>query len=371
MELECGRILRDSYLISIIVPTYNEAKNINELINRVHASLENFKHEIVVVDDDSPDRTWEIVKSRSEKEKWIRLIKRNRLNRGLSKAVIEGFNSAKGELLGVIDADLQHDERIIPELIERTKDVPIAIGSRYIRGGEIGNWGFSRRVKSWVATKIAALFLNVTVSDPMTGFFVMRKDVYENIKDKINPQGFKILLEILYHHDSAVAEVPYHFRPRTAGQSKLTSKVISEYLLQVFRLRMNSPIPKGFIKYCIVGTVGVFVDTFSFLLCSKVSLLPAELCGVISSQVAIISNFLFNDRWTFLARKNNTQWIHRFLKYEAACVLGISIKFIVILLAVRVFTLNPFVANSIAIIMVVTMNFILSKLWVWQGKSSS
>ncbi len=253
--------------VSIIVPTYNEARNINELLDRVHASLQDFSHEIIVVDDDSPDKTWEIVEKRSLKDGWLRIIRRKE-DKGLSKAVLEGFNNARGRIMGVMDADLQHDEGILPDMVRNTKNSPIVIGSRYVKGGGVGDWSRVRRFKSWLATLISALFLNVSVHDPMSGYFLITKDLYEKIKHRISPQGFKILLEILYFSPSEAVEVPYNFRTRVAGESKLTSKVALEYLAQVFRLRMSSPLPRGFIKYCIVGFSGVFVDMFIFIVCS-------------------------------------------------------------------------------------------------------
>ncbi|HOW42767.1 MAG TPA: glycosyltransferase family 2 protein [Candidatus Omnitrophota bacterium] len=350
-------------LISIIVPTYNEAQNINELLNRVHAALNGIEHEIIVVDDDSPDKTWEIAENRSKADSWVRVIRRK--DRGLSKAVVAGFNEAKGELLGVIDADLQHDERILPEMIKKIEVAPIVVGSRYVEGGGVGDWKLDRKIKSWLATKVAALILNVSVNDPMAGFFIVKKDVYQRVKEKVNPQGFKILLEILYHANVAVAEVPYQFRTRLAGESKLSSKVVIEYFKQVIRLRSTNPVPEGLIKYSIVGGSGVLVDMLAFGISSHFLKIPVAFSGIISSQVAIFTNFILNDVWTFESQREQPLYV-RFAKYEATCFIGIIIKFFVILLTVNIFRFNPYLANGIGIILVVFSNFIFSKLWVWK-----
>ena len=161
---------KDIPLVSVIVPTYNEAENINILLDRVHNVLKNYYHEIIIVDDNSPDRTWELVLKRRETEEWLRLIKR-KSDKGLSKAVVEGFEKSRGQYLAVIDADLQHDERILPSLIEQVRFVPIAIGSRYMKGGDITDWPLARRIFSFLATQFASLLLNILISDPMSGFF--------------------------------------------------------------------------------------------------------------------------------------------------------------------------------------------------------
>jgi len=351
--------------ISIIVPTYNESQNINELLNRVHDALHNIEHEIIVVDDDSPDMTWKIVEDRIKIDSKVRIIRRKN-DRGLSRAVVAGFNAAKGNLLGVIDADLQHDERILPEMIKKTDTASIVIGSRYVKGGGVGDWQFSRRIKSWLATKIAALILNIAVNDPMAGFFVINKETYQKIRNKINPQGFKILLEILYHSNAEAVEVPYHFRSRSSGESKLTSKVVWEYLKQVISLRRNKPIPERFVKYCIVGSSGVIIDMIIFSFTFELLLLPASFSGVISSQIAIFSNFIFNDLWTFSGRQGE-KLISRFIKYEVTCFVGVIIKFCLILFMVNILNINPYSANGFGIVMVIFTNYIFSKLWVWKN----
>ena len=365
MENNVDMVSHTKIQVSIIVPTYNEADNINELLDRLHTILEDISHEIIVVDDDSPDRTWEIVEERSKKADWVRLVHRTR-ERGLSKAVLEGFNVAKGDLLGVIDADLQHDESILPEMIARSKEADIVVGSRYAQGGSVGNWSFSRKVKSWLATQIAAFFLNITVKDPMSGFFLVKRTQYERIKEEINPQGFKILLEILYLGNCNVVEVPYHFRTRKAGESKLTSKVALEYLLQVLRIRMKDPLPKGFLRYCVVGSSGVLVDMIAFLLMLESNMLSVEACGVFSGEVAIISNFLLNDNWTFSTRRENSSIGGRFLRFEASCLFGLIIKTFIISLTVRYFGFNPIVGNAVGISLAIFSNFTLSKLWAWK-----
>jgi dolichol-phosphate mannosyltransferase len=351
--------------ISIIVPTYNEALNIEKLLDRLHGVLNDIEHEVIVVDDDSPDRTWEIVEKRSKVDLRLRVIKRK--DRGLSKAVIAGFDKARGDLMGVIDADLQHDERILPDMVAMADSAPIVVGSRYTTGGAVGDWKFNRRLKSWVATKLAALILNVSISDPMSGFFIVRREIYHRIKFKLNPEGFKILLEILFQANVDVAEIPYHFRSRLAGESKLSSRVVIEYLKQLIRLRRTNGIPTGFIKYCLVGASGVIVDMLVFGLGSQLLRLSAPFAGTFSTQVAVISNFILNNAWTF-SERNDQPVFSRFIKYQATCFIGIVIKFFTLLICVKIFYLNPYLANGVGIIFVVFINFILSKLWVWKAQ---
>ena len=353
--------------LSLIVPTYNEADNINVLLDRVHAALKDFSHEIIVVDDDSPDKTWKIVEDRCKNENWIRLIRRT-TDRGLSKAVIEGFNTAKGELLGVIDADLQHDETILPDMIAESERASIVVGSRYVQGGGIGDWSLIRRTKSWLATQFASLLLNIGVKDPMAGFFIVKRDIYEKIRDKTNPQGFKIPLEFLYLANCQVIEVPYCFKTRKAGESKLTSRVVLEFFLQVLRLRMKNPLPIGFLRYSIVGLSGVLVDASIFWLLLTSRVLPVELGGMISGQSAIISNFLLNDNWTFCTRRGNRSLFNRFWRFEITCLVGLIIKVVIISITVRQLGINPIIGNFAGISMAISSNFIFSKLWAWKNE---
>lgn len=206
--------------ISVIIPTYNESENIETLVRGVFDVYPNSS--VIVVDDDSPDRTWQIAQGLSKKFN-VKVIRRVN-DRGLGSAVIEGFKHAKTRIIGVMDADLSHPPEKIPELVAALSDADIAVGSRLVKGGGVEDWPWYRKMISKMATLMARPLTEV--KDPMSGFFFFDKKI---IKDcKLETKGYKILLEILVKGDyDKVAEVPYVFRNREVGKSKIS---ISEYL---------------------------------------------------------------------------------------------------------------------------------------------
>ncbi|HUV52457.1 MAG TPA: polyprenol monophosphomannose synthase, partial [Dehalococcoidia bacterium] len=182
--------------LSLIVPTYNESENIKTLVERVHKSLSDYNYELIVVDDNSPDGTAELAKSLSSKYP-VRVIVRTN-ERGLASAVVAGFKQAKGDILGVIDADLQHPPEFVPNLIKGVKEgADVAIASRYIKGGAIEGWTLKRKIISLGAKLPANVLLTAArkIKDPLSGFFLFRKQVIEGTE--LSPTGYKILLEVL------------------------------------------------------------------------------------------------------------------------------------------------------------------------------
>jgi dolichol-phosphate mannosyltransferase len=220
-------------MISIITPTYNEAKNIENLVKKISESLRDIEYEIVVSDDNSPDGTAKLAKELSKKYP-VNVLVRTK-DKGLSPAVVDGFKIAKGDIFGVIDADLSHPPETIPKMLKAMKetDSDIVVASRLINGGGTEDWPNSRKLTSYIATTLARPLTRI--KDPMSGFFILRKEV---IKDaKLTTKGYKILLEILVkgNYKKAV-EVPFIFRDRTAGQSKLNLKTNIQYLKQLASL---------------------------------------------------------------------------------------------------------------------------------------
>jgi dolichol-phosphate mannosyltransferase len=246
--------------LSVISPTFNEAENVPRLVEHLERALSGIDYEILIVDDNSPDLTWSIAERISLTNPRVRTIRRME-NPGLGVAVIDGFSAARGEMLACIDADLQHDPSILPRMLEELqRGAGVVVGSRHVDGGSTGEWKRLRRLESWIATKTAQFLLGFKLEDPLSGYFlVWRKDFWE-VKEQLNGQGFKILLEILARFkDSRVTEVPYTFRPRTQGESKLSSKVALLYVQQLLRLCSESRhLTIRFLKSAIAGSVDVF-----------------------------------------------------------------------------------------------------------------
>jgi len=228
----------DKVEVSIILPTYNERENIVKLIPQLHEALAraSIKYEIIVVDDNSPDGTAEAARELGKTYPVTVIVRPGKL--GLASAVIEGFKHSRGEIVVVMDADLQHPPEIVPTLVEKVREgYDIAIASRYIPGGRIESWSILRKVLSRGAIILAHILLPRTrgIKDPVSGFFAFKRQVLENTE--LDPVGYKILLEILVRGKwKRAVEVPYTFKPRASGRSKLNLKEILNYLRHLLKL---------------------------------------------------------------------------------------------------------------------------------------
>ena len=246
--------------ISVISPTLNEAENIPALVEQLQRALENMDYEILIVDDNSPDLTWSVAEQISQKNPRVKVLRRMK-NPGLGMAVVDGFSAAEGDILACIDADLQHDPSILPRMIEELqKGMQMVVGSRHVRGGGFGKWSRWRRFESWCANKVAQILLGFEVKDLMSGYFVMWRVDFISVQEQLRESGFKILLEILAKlRASRVKEVPFTFRPRIVGVSKLSRKVILQYFRQLWRLCGESRrAPVRLLKFSADQIVGVF-----------------------------------------------------------------------------------------------------------------
>lgn len=290
--------------LSVISPTYNEAQNVGRLIEEIEKTLQGIDYEVVIVDDNSPDQTWSVVEEIGKSNSRVRVIRRMQ-NPGLSPAVIEGFSSARGEMVACIDADLQHDPGILSKMYEVVAGgSEVAVGSRYVAGGGTGDWNALRRFESWVATKIAQVFLNVKLGDPMSGYFMMRRRDFLRVQEQLNAKGFKILLEISAKlRPKKVEEVAYTFRARMAGESKLTGKVVMQYLEQVWRLsKLGAMCSDRFLKFALVGASGIVVNLLAMAGLFAMSGVRDWSVSALASLIANVSNYALNNIWTFADR---------------------------------------------------------------------
>lgn len=224
-------------MISIVIPTYNEKENIELLIDRVEKAMDSYSKdfEIVIVDDNSPDGTWKIVARIGCNKRFVKLVKRSG-KLGLTSAVLDGVKKASGNKIIVMDADLSHPPEKLPEIVKELEKFDLVVGSRNIAGGGVKNWPIHRKGISKGATLLAKLILNTGCSDPMSGFFGVRKRIIENTKFKT--KGYKILLNILaYNKEIKIKEIPYMFNDRYAGKTKLGNSEIVRYLEDLIALR--------------------------------------------------------------------------------------------------------------------------------------
>lgn len=232
-------------MLSLTIPTLNEAENLPALIQGIFRAVGSLEIELVIVDDDSPDGTGRVAEEYSRKDKRVRVIRRIS-DRGLSSAVVEGFRHARGRVLGVLDADLSHDSAILPEMMRRIQEgADAVVGSRRIAGGGADRWPWHRRLTSNMATAIAKAVIPLPISDPMSGYFLVRRQVFERVEPRLRPEGYKILLEILWRaRPLRIEEVPFVFKDRRQGHSKLTPTVMFHFLKSLLKLRFDTP-PSG------------------------------------------------------------------------------------------------------------------------------
>jgi len=368
-----------SIKLSLIIPTYKEGKNIRELVRCLTELLDGplgDAYELIVVDDDSPDRTWEIAAGLTAEYPKLSVMRRVR-ERGLSTAVIRGWQAARGEVLAVIDADLQHPPEITVELwkeIERGAD--LAVGSRHVQGGGVSDWALHRRLLSRGAQLLGLLLLPGVlgrVSDPMSGYFMVRRSA---IAEKVmNPLGYKILLEVLGRGEVCwVGEVGYVFRERLEGESKVTWKLYVEYVRHLVRLRIHTLPIARFARFATVGLSGVVVDMFMLYLLSDPTTLAWGLTRskVLAAELAIVNNFLWNDGWTFRdatgdpASSGVGQKLNRFYKFNVICVLGLAMSVGLLNVQFNLLGMNRYLANAIAIGIVTMWNFWLNTRFSWR-----
>jgi dolichol-phosphate mannosyltransferase len=229
---------------SIIIPTYNEAGNIVFLITKITEILkEKHDYEIIVADDDSPDGTWKLVEEISQRDDRIKLLRRIGKKKGLSPSIVDAFKTASGDVFIVMDADGQHDVSCLPVMIDVSNDNDMVIGTRFASDGAIeDNWPFYRLLASRLAAFAARAALKVNASDPMSGFFAISKDAFESVSQYLDPEGFKIMLELLFllkktNPDARVFETGIKFKSRKTGQSKLGTGVVFSYFKMLMRLR--------------------------------------------------------------------------------------------------------------------------------------
>ena len=281
--------------LSLILPTYNEKGNIRSIISILTQLLDGVipgKYELIVVDDNSPDLTWEIAAELLPDYPQLRVMRRI-TEKGLSTAVIRGWQVARGEILGVIDADLQHPPEILLKLLkEMDRGADLAVASRHVEGGGVSQWSWIRRVLSRGAQMLGLMILPETIgrlSDPMSGYFMVRR---QSIAGRVlSPVGYKILIEVAARGKiDWIAEAGYIFRERQAGESKVTWKQYVEYLQHLVRLRLSKS--ATFIRFCLVGLTGVVVDLGVFYILRKVLGLGLTRSAILSAEVAILNNFL-------------------------------------------------------------------------------
>jgi dolichol-phosphate mannosyltransferase len=306
------------------VPSFNERENIAPLMERLDACLKGIAWEVIYVDDDSPDGTAAAVKALARRDPRVRCVHRIG-RRGLSTAVIEGIQASSAPYVAVIDADLQHDETLLPRMLKTVKaeGLDVVVGSRYVEGGGVGEWEKHRVAMSGLATRLARLVVSAQLTDPMSGFFLMTRPAFDAAVRRLSGQGFKILLDLFASapRPYRFKELPYQFRPRVHGESKLDSLVAWEYLMLLVDKLFGRFVPTRFVLFGAVGMSGVVVHLTTL----RLMLMAAEfpVAQTTATIVAMTSNFALNNLLTYRDKRlHGLRFLTGLLSFYAVCAVG-------------------------------------------------
>ncbi|MGD8276115.1 MAG: glycosyltransferase family 2 protein [Thiohalocapsa sp.] len=312
--------------LAVVVPTFNESANVPVLVSHLERALSGISWEVVFVDDDSPDGTAGVVRELAARDGRVRIVQRVG-RRGLAGACIEGMLATTAPYVAVMDADLQHDVDLLPEMLRTlsAEDLDIVVGSRHVAGGSLGAWSEDRQLASRVATQLSHLVLKADLKDPMSGFFMLRRGLIDEVVRDLSGIGFKILLDIFIsaRRPLRFKELPYTFGVRFAGSSKLDSMVATEYILMLLDKTLGRYIPTRFIPFAFIGGLGVFVHIGVLWGLFRVLGTTFVAGQTVATLVAMTFNFLLNNFFTYRDRRLRGWGLLRgWLSFTLACSVG-------------------------------------------------
>lgn len=359
-----GTILPNT--LSIIIPTYNERENVRTIAQQIAHVLKD-DYEIIFVDD-SNDNTPEILQLLAASDSHVRFEHREN-ERGLGTAVVRGFQIARGSTIAVMDADLQHPPELLNTMLAAIKTgADIVIPSRFIPGGDDGGLNIGRKLVSATARYMGKVMLKNLrpISDCTSGFFMFRNEVIKSVN--LRPIGWKILIEILVRGNyERVIEVPYHFKARNIGESKMSMYEQINYIRHLLRLVKDSPEDRRFYYFAMVGLSGVFVNMFIYYILTRLHW-EVKIAAFISASIAMLCNFILNDKITWANVSSNSIWT-RGSKYIITSVIGIGINIMVLHVFYYQLHLNHLLSNLIGISCAVLWNYSINNLWTWPSSN--
>jgi dolichol-phosphate mannosyltransferase len=357
--------------LSVIVPTINERDNVGPLIDLLDAALAGIAWEVIFVDDDSRDGTPEHVRELARRDPRVRCIQRIG-RRGLSTACIEGVLASAAPYVAVMDADLQHDETLLPRMLAvlKTEPVDLVLGSRYIAGGGIGEWDKSRARMSGFATRLSRMICKTDIADPMSGFFMLRREVFEGALRRLSGQGFKILLDLLASSPQPVRvkELPFEFRQRRYGESKLDTLVAWEYMMLIADKLVGHVVPVRFALFALIGGLGLLVHLAVLWLTLTFAAANFTAAQTVATVVAMTSNFFLNNLFTYRdQRLRGWRALRGLLSFYAICSLGAVAN---VGIASYVFAHDEvwWLAGVAGVIVGSVWNYAVSSVFTWKKK---
>jgi dolichol-phosphate mannosyltransferase len=358
--------------LTVIVPTFNERDNIAPLVKKLEDVLAGIEWEAIFVDDDSPDGTAEQVRELSRRKPNIRCIHRVG-RRGLSTACIEGALASSAPFLAVMDADLQHDEALLPAMLASLKgdDIDIVVGSRYVAGGGLGEWDKSRALISDFAGRLSRLVVKAELRDPMSGFFMIKQPAFEAALRQLSGQGFKILLDLFASSPKPLAfkELPYQFRNRIHGESKLDTMVAWEYILLLLDKLIGHIVPIRFALFAIIGGLGLVVHLLVLGTSYKIFHAEFALAQGLATLTAMTSNFFLNNWFTYRDRRLvGWKLLRGLVSFYIVCSVG-AIGNIGIANYVFHADQSWWVAGVVGAVVGAVWNYATSSVFTWRAKA--
>ena len=356
--------------LAVVVPTFNERDNIRELVNRLDQSLAGIAYEVIVVDDDSADGTAAVAQELARADARIRVLRRVGRT-GLSSACIEGMMATVAPYVAVIDADLQHDERLLPRMLAtiRSSDLDLVVASRHREGGSSDALPPWRRKLSDAGKALSRFVTRSAISDPMSGFFVADRRFIDEVVRSLSGRGFKILLDLLASSRRRVrlAELPYHFRPRLHGESKLDVLVGIEHLHLVADKLFGDLVPPRFVLFALVGASGVVLHLIVLWAALRFGL-SFRAAQTIATIVGMTSNFFLNNLVTWRDhRLRGWQLVPGLLKFYFACAIGALLNLEVATTALRA-GLAWYAAGFAGLIIGSVWNFAVTYVMTWRRR---
>ncbi len=316
--------------LTVVVPTFNERANVGPLVELLDRALDGVAWEVLFVDDDSPDGTAEAVHGIARQDARVRCLRRIG-RRGLSSACIEGVMASTAPYVAVMDADLQHDEALLPGMLEklRADEADVVVGSRYTGGGSTGDLASGRVWISRIASALGQLVLKAKVTDPMSGFFMLQRRYFDRVAHDLSGKGFKILLDLLAsgRRDVRVAELPYRMRARQHGDSKLDTMVVWEYLVLIADKLFGRYVPVRFVLFVGVGMTGVAIHLLILGLLHRAMAVDFIFAQAAATLVAMTSNYFLNNVFTYHDQRLHGLALWRgLLTFYLACSIGAVIN---------------------------------------------
>lgn len=360
--------------LSVIVPTFNERDNIAPLIEKLEAALAGISFEVIIVDDNSPDGTADLAKQIAAQKPHVRCIHRIG-RRGLSSACIEGMASSAAEFVAVIDADHQHDETILTQMLDQARaGADIVVGSRYTgEGSSQDGFSASRQKGSELATRLSGILTGKALSDPMSGFFLLRRSLFNEIVPRLSREGFKILLDIIATGNRqlgrklTITEVPYTFRPRFAGESKMSALVVAQFLGLIVSQVSRGILPTSFLLFSLVGASGVVVHLSVLTFVFEVLDFNFANSQLAATLVAMTTNYLLNNELTYADKKlTGSRFWTGLLSFYLVCSFGTLANVSVASVLFETHMANFIVAGVAGAVMSVVFNYAVTRIFTWR-----